>query len=34
MDFLNNLKGRMNEYSKNQSQAHNKDYFKDNFNMR
>ncbi len=31
MDFIESSKGKMNDYNEDQSQAQNKDYFKDNF---
>jgi hypothetical protein len=31
MDFIDSSKGKMNDYNEDQSQAQNKDYFKDNF---
>jgi hypothetical protein len=32
MDFMDNSKRKMNEYSKNQIHAQSKEYFGDNFN--
>jgi len=31
MDFIESSKGKMNDYNEEQSQAQNKDYFKDKF---
>jgi hypothetical protein len=31
MDFIDSSKRKMNDYNEDQSQAQNKDYFKDNF---
>jgi hypothetical protein len=31
MDFIDNSKGKINDYNEDQNQAQNKDYFKDNF---